>query len=92
MVPLGLAACYGVPPTPDPEGAGKSPPAKTEDPTTPAQPEAPSDATAPTPATPATPVTPATQDENTDPEGTQNAVVEEPRPKMKYGAPARPKQ
>gem|GEM_PF-5422542 len=37
MVPLGLAACYGVPPTPEPDDAGKSPPSQ-KDPTTPEKP------------------------------------------------------
>ncbi len=105
MMPLGLAACYGVPQTPGPadnavapptasdptKGEGVEPGSAAPDPTghEPAPPDVQPEAPPPAPEAPDMPDDPEAGD-NTKPEGTQTPIVPDPRPAKKYGAPPRP--
>lgn len=103
MMPLGLAACYGVPQTPGAADAGAAPnDAKVEpmedsaipDPTghDPAEPDTKPDTKPDAPGPPQDSAGPdaAEGGDNTKPEGTDTPVVPDTRPARKYGAPPRP--
>ncbi|MBV1858962.1 MAG: hypothetical protein KUG77_11170 [Nannocystaceae bacterium] len=103
MMPLGLAACYGVPQTPGAADAGKTP-ASGGDPTQaepveldsaipdpsghdPGPPDPEPD---PEPSQDSAPVDDADAGDSTKPDGTDTPIVPDTRPARKYGAPPRP--
>ncbi len=104
MMPLGLAACYGVPQTPGAADAGQPPadPTKGEpvevdsaipDPSghDPAEPDKPEpDKPDPDPPQDSAPPADVEAGDNTKPDGTETPIVPDTRPARKYGAPPRP--